>query len=295
MHIEKLHYFVDLYECKNYTETAKKNFVSQATISQYISTLEKEFDATFFDRTVMPIEPTLAGKLFYNNAKLLLKQYDETKVQIRNSIEITTPKIRLAYTSLNDLKLLLPFITHLKKNSVPINIELEKVECKDVETYLVKGIADLGLSFADEFLSDKLSTVTLKSGKYNALVSEGHPLFKHKVIGINELYKYPLLMLSEESMGESFLTMKERSLEDGYFPNIARTVDDFEEGFFYILSEQLIGFGTEDYNLEQLEGVIRSIPIAGSKHTYDIVLAYQKNSVNKTILDFMEKLEAYLL
>ncbi|WP_404520652.1 MULTISPECIES: LysR family transcriptional regulator [unclassified Paenibacillus] len=29
-------YFIDLVECRNFTETAKKNFVSQTTISQQI-------------------------------------------------------------------------------------------------------------------------------------------------------------------------------------------------------------------------------------------------------------------
>jgi DNA-binding transcriptional LysR family regulator len=294
MHIEKLKYFVDLYECKNFTETARRNFISQASISQYITSLEKEFDVVFFDRAVNPIQATLAGKLFYNNAKLLLKQYEETKTQIQNAIEIATPKLTLAYTSLNDLKLLLPFVTYLKKKSVLINIELEKVDCKDIESYLTKGIADLGLSFADEFPSDSLSRLVIKSGNYNALVSEGHPLFNNDFITLNELYKYPLLMLSEESMGESFLVMKERSLEDGYFPNIARTVDDFEEGFFYILSEQLIGFATEDYNLERLDGVIRSIPIEGSKHTYEIVLAYQQKNDNQAIQSFVQQLKTYL-
>ena len=294
MHIEKLKYFVDLYECKNFTETARRNFISQASISQYITSLEKEFDVVFFDRAVNPIQATLAGKLFYNNAKLLLKQYEETKTQIQNAIEIATPKLTLAYTSLNDLKLLLPFVIYLKKKSVLINIELEKVDCKDIESYLTKGIADLGLSFADEFPSDSLSRLVIKSGNYNALVSEGHPLFNNDFITLNELYKYPLLMLSEESMGESFLVMKERSLEDGYFPNIARTVDDFEEGFFYILSERLIGFATEDYNLERLDGVIRSIPIEGSKHTYEIVLAYQQNNDNQALQSFVQQLKTYL-
>lgn len=46
MHIEKLKYFIDLYECRNYIETARKNFISQASISQYISSLEKEFNLT---------------------------------------------------------------------------------------------------------------------------------------------------------------------------------------------------------------------------------------------------------
>lgn len=64
MHIEKLKYFIDLYECRNYIETARKNFISQASISQYISSLEKEFNTKFFDRSVTPIQPTLAGKCY---------------------------------------------------------------------------------------------------------------------------------------------------------------------------------------------------------------------------------------
>lgn len=64
MHIEKLKYFIDLYECRNYIETARKNFISQASISQYISSLEKEFNTKFFDRSVTPIQPTLAGKMY---------------------------------------------------------------------------------------------------------------------------------------------------------------------------------------------------------------------------------------
>ena len=294
MHIEKLKYFVDLYECRNYTETARKNFISQATISQYISSLEKEFDAKFFDRTVNPIQPTLAGKIFYNNAKLLLKQYDETKVQIQNAIAITTPKMTLAYTSLYDLKLLLPFISQMKQSGLAVNIDLKKVDCKDIESYVTKGLADMGLSFSDEFSSDKLSKMTIQSGKYNALVSSNHPLFSNQVITVSELYKYPLLMLSEDVMGDSFITMRERSLVDGYFPNIARTVDNFEEGVFYIISEQLIGFGTDDYDLDKLNGAIRSIPIEGSQHIYDIVIAYQNCTENSTLLDFLDLLQAYL-
>ncbi|MDQ0221684.1 LysR family transcriptional regulator [Streptococcus moroccensis] len=288
MHIEKLRYFVDLYECRNFTETAKKNYISQASMSQYITSLEKEFETRFFDRTVTPIQPTAAGKVFYNNAKLLLKQFDETKEQIRHSSETQIPCLHLAYTSLSDLKLVMPFVSFLREEKYPITIELEKVACKDIESFVQKGLVDIGLSFSDEFTSEKLSQVLVKSGHYQALVAKGHPLFESSLIKVEDLYRHPLLMLSEDSMGESFLTMKERSLKDGYFPNIARTVDDFEEGFFYILSEQLIGFGTEDYHLSKLNGLIRNVPIEGSQHAYDIVLAFDKTTENKAVEEFIQ-------
>lgn len=153
----------------------------------------------------------------------------------------------------------------------------------------------MALSFGEEFTSKNISKLVIKSGRYNALVAQGHPLFDYQVINVSELYQYPLLMLSEESMGKSYVIMKERSLKDGFYPNIARTVDDFEESFFYILSEQLIGFGTDDFNLSKLDGMIRSIPIEGSWHTYKIVLAYQKDSKNQTLIDFLTIFDNSLL
>lgn len=44
-----------------------------------------------------------------------------------------------------------------------------------------------------------------------------------------------------------------------------------------------------------LDGMIRSIPIEGSWHTYEIVLAYQKDSKNQTLIDFLTIFDNSLL
>lgn len=64
MNIKRIKYFIDLVECRNFTETAKKNFVSQTTVSQQIAALEDEFNTQLIDRKQIPIEPTKAGWLF---------------------------------------------------------------------------------------------------------------------------------------------------------------------------------------------------------------------------------------
>ena len=43
MHIEKIKYFLDLYDCGSYTETARRNYISQTAVSQFIHSLEQEF------------------------------------------------------------------------------------------------------------------------------------------------------------------------------------------------------------------------------------------------------------
>ncbi|WP_165211133.1 LysR family transcriptional regulator [Streptococcus tangpeifui] len=295
MYIEKLKYFIDLYDCRNFTETARKNYISQATISQYISSLEKEFDTVFFDRSKNPIRPTESGKIFYDHAQLLLRQYEETQEAICRSQSQQIPKITLAYTSLSDIKLLLPLISFLKNQPQVFSVELEKVDCKDIENYLLKGLADMALSFSEEFMNEDISKMIVKSGTYRALVPKGHDLFKYDSIDVENLYKYPLLMLSEEKMGKPYQTMRERSLEDGFYPNIARTVDDFEEGFFYILTEQLIGFAIDEYALDNLKGIIKSIPINSSQHTYELVLAYKDDTENEALAQFIRQLSTYIL
>lgn len=293
MHIEKLNYFVDLYDCGSFSKTAKKNYISQASISQYITSLENEFEVKLFDRSRTPIEPKTFGKVFYQQAKLLLRQFDETKSQLASIKKLERPTLSLGYTSLNDLKIILPYIIYLKDKQINLEVELEKVDCKNIESYVEKGLCDLGLSFTDEFSREYVKKYILKSGNYHALVGYGHPLFNNKLIKVEELYQYPLLMLSEESLGESYWKMQERSIEDGYFPNVSRTVTDFEEGFFFIISDQLIGFGTDDYNLDNLNGLIRSIPIEGSNHTYDIVLTYLEDYKKPIIEQFIKHLNSY--
>ena len=61
MKIEKLPYFIDLYETRSYTKTARNNYISQTSVTQFINSLEEELQVKLFDRTTLPIQPTAAG------------------------------------------------------------------------------------------------------------------------------------------------------------------------------------------------------------------------------------------
>ena len=79
MRLEKLPYFIDLYETRSYTRKAQKNYISQTSVTQFVNSLEEEFGVRLFDRGTLPIQPTAAGKQFYRDAKLLLQQYERMK------------------------------------------------------------------------------------------------------------------------------------------------------------------------------------------------------------------------
>lgn len=64
MSLDKLDYVLALAEERNLTRAARKAFISQPTLTNYINRLEEQLGVKLFDRSVTPIEITRAGALF---------------------------------------------------------------------------------------------------------------------------------------------------------------------------------------------------------------------------------------
>ncbi|APB68924.1 LysR family transcriptional regulator [Paenibacillus polymyxa] len=292
MNLKRIKYFIDLVECSNFTETAKKNFVSQTTVSQQIASLENEFNIQLIDRKQIPIEPTKAGWLFYAEAVVLWKQYNHMKTSMENFQKYNTQLLSIEYAAITDIQSLLKFIPSFKENHPKIKLELNKVLLKDIAEYLQKGIHDVAIAFDSEFKGkEEILTHTLYSGRYCAAVSKQHPLFSFEPISKEELYKYPLVMLNPMVIGDSYYLMIQHAMEDGYQPNILRTADDVETKLFYIITENLIGFFPDNYDLADLKEEVRLIPIQGSHHTFKIEIGYLKNNSNPALYSFLQQIQ----
>lgn len=291
MNIEKIKYFIDLVECRNFTETSKKNFVSQTTISQQIASLEKEFQIQLFDRKQIPIEPTQAGWLFYSEAVILWKQYNHMKTKMANYQSHHTQTLGIEYASVTDIESLLKLIPSFKENNPNIKLELNKVFLKDVSGFLQKGIYDIAIAVDSEFEGkEDILTKALYEGNYCAVVSNEHPLFNNECITTEELYEYPLVMLNPTVIGNSYYLMLQHAIDDGYHPKILRTVEDVETELFYIITENLIGFFPDNYNLSYLKNEVKLIPLKASHHTFKIEIGYLKENKNPALRLFINEI-----
>lgn len=295
MNIGKIKYFIDLVECRSFTETARKNFVSQTTVSQQIAALENEFGLQLIDRKQIPIEPTKAGWLFYGEALILWKQYGHMKAGMENIRQYGLPLLTIEYAATTDIQSLLGLIPAFKERHPDIRLEINKVLLKDVAEYLQKGIYDAAVAFDSELKTKAdISTVTLYRGRYCAAVSRQHPLFGHRSISKEELYAHPLVLLNPAVIGNSYHLMIQHAVEDGYQPNIVRTADDVETEMFYIITEKLIGFFPDNYQLAHMAEEIRLIPIDDSRHTFTIEVGYLKTNPNPALLPFLQHVRHWI-
>lgn len=292
MNIEKIKYFIDLVECKNFTDTAKKNYVSQTTISQQIASLEKEFGVLLIDRKKIPVEPTQAGRLFYSEAILLWKQYNQMKTKMLIYQQGCEQIISIEYATTTDIQLLLEIIPSFQKEYPNIKIQLNKVLLKDIAEYLRKGIYDMAITFDSELYdSQNILTQSLYQGNYCAMVSKSHPLSKAPFIRIDELYDHPLVVLNPTVIGSSYYQMIQRAIEEGYEPKIQITVDDVETELFYIVTENLIGFFPDNYQFSYINQSVKLIPLQNSQHKFEIVAGFLKEDSNDALHLFLKYMQ----
>lgn len=289
MHIEKIKYFIDLYNCGSYTETARRNFISQTAISQFIHSLEKEYEMPLFDRSVTPVIPTRAGRLFYQEACILWEQYISMQEKMLNFQKNQTKTLHIVYASIVEIHALLPYIQKMKEKYPATELLLSKVLMKDISGHLTKHACDAAICLDSAFPSDSdIETVQLCGGSYRALAGEGHPLFERQSVEMDELYQYPLIMLSPEAIGTSYQIMLEKTRQAGYQPNIVKTVMDLETEIFSIITEKLIGFAPDNFPIQDFQGHLRLIPINHSNHTYTLEAAYVKNSRSPAVRELLE-------
>lgn len=292
MNIEKIKYFIDLVECGNFTYTAQKNYVSQTTISQQLNSLEKEFNIQLINRKVTPVEPTEAGELFYKDALVLWRQYQLMKSNMYCFSKDNNITLKIAYSNITDIKNLLTFLPKFKEKKLNITYDINKIKLKNISEFLRKGIYDFAVCLDSEFIDKNyIDTTLIEVGKYLAIVNSTHPLFKLNKIPLNELYQYPLIMLDESLIGSSYKNMITNAKNDGYTPNIQRTSDDIETELFYIVTENLIGFAPENFQLDDNFTSLKLIPIEDSHHTYRIVLAKLKENKNPIIKSLIDSID----
>ena len=84
MDVKYLNYILAIAKHKNMTIAAEELFVSQSSLSQYLSRLEQELGTPLFYRTKTELVPTPAGELYIDSAKKV--------VAIQKELTIISPR-----------------------------------------------------------------------------------------------------------------------------------------------------------------------------------------------------------
>ena len=104
MSIQQLRYVSEAVERCSYAEAARKLIVSPQTVSKAAASVEKRYGIQLFEIDGRGVKPTLLGRKFAEDAKLVVRAYDELNNKYGNSTtfreESTPVTIAIAKSSL---------------------------------------------------------------------------------------------------------------------------------------------------------------------------------------------------
>ena len=120
-----LEYFLVAAEELNFTRAAKRLYISQQSLSNHISNLEKEFDVVLFNRT-SPLTLTYAGQALKTRARELLDLRDETYKEISDIKDFSTGQLSIGVSHTRGRFILPEILLLIRGNSRGSNCTWQK-------------------------------------------------------------------------------------------------------------------------------------------------------------------------
>lgn len=215
MELLQLRYFCDAAQTENFSQTARKYHVPTSSISQTIKRLEAELGVELFSRRKNHIFLNEQGRIFYQGAKAALDKLEDTRLQLRDTQETVSGKIRIL--ALTNRRLITKAIECFKSSYPAVSFVLSHSRSAREDAFDII-VAD------DSFSSEKYEQQSLLSEDICLAVHRGHRLSDTEQVLLSDLRKERFISMSMGSSLHSITGQLCRSA--GFEPEIAIETDD---------------------------------------------------------------------
>ena len=174
MTFEQLNYFIAVVESDTFFDAAYKMNISQSSLSKHIMKLEKELDLKLFDRSSRSATLTQAGEFFYNEAKQLVKHYQNTLKNVENFKTTHENKLHIAVLPIQTQYNLNELFNNFKIQNPNIDLQITEVEDDKLIEGIEKNKYDLIIARAAMFDKANFTTYLLTQDELVVTLSSNH-------------------------------------------------------------------------------------------------------------------------
>lgn len=202
MDINAYRYFVALEQYKTISATARKLFLTQPALTNYIKRMEQELGAPLIERGVYPVQFTKYGKIFLKYAKEIAASDQKMHDCLEAALQDTGDTIRISFTAAG-MQALSQYLPRLERKIPHIKFEMQEGTAAACEERLLDGQADLIFSTAP-LTSEKLESINLQKIPMVLLMAEQYPVLRNYDMRDNSL-ENPVPLDPADLNGRPFL------------------------------------------------------------------------------------------
>lgn len=224
MELRHLRYFIAVAEEMNFSRAAKKLNMAQPPLSQQIQALEKELDAQLFDRRKRPIELTLAGQFFLQEADKILLQLEQSVRAVQQIEKGEKGVLTVGFTS-SIANSILPDISRSFQVRFPeVELVWRELSTQPQLQGIRKRQIDIGFFHLPNRISDyaDLEVFVVLQEPLVVAVPDNHPLATESQIKLESLTNERLVLPSRHyapGLSEQIYSLFHKS---GIAPNVVQ-------------------------------------------------------------------------
>ncbi|MCL2855702.1 MAG: selenium metabolism-associated LysR family transcriptional regulator [Defluviitaleaceae bacterium] len=146
MDFKQLEAFVNVVEKGSFSRAAEAIYLSQPSVSTYVSSLEREMGVVLINRSTKEILPTMAGKVFYENAKELLALKSKTIEKIKGLSGDFSGEIDIIASSVPAQYILPRAIAQFNNVYPEVSFNVKQATTLGVSRAIATGQAEIGFA-----------------------------------------------------------------------------------------------------------------------------------------------------
>lgn len=299
MNLSQLYYFKKLAELQHYTKASKELYITQPSLSDAISSLEKELNVKLFQREGRNIKLTKQGNKFYQHVCNTLNELEYGVSSVKESANIISGSIDIACipTLTGD------FLPNSITNFIKDKTSSAKFNIHSHATYKIidgikSGIYDLGFCSKVEGEKD-IVFIPILMQEIILIVNNNHPLAYNNNISLSDIKDLPIITYRDTiPIGKTIKDILiKKNINASYLYDDEITIGGFISTNINTNKDPYIGIVANTSFLKQFSN-ITCISLDIPKDTRLIYLAYHKNNyqtrLTKSYIDFITNNEINL-
>lgn len=249
--LELYRIFYEVAKAGNITLAANNLNISQPAVTKHIKNLEYQLNCSLFVRNHKGVILTEGGKRLYLNIKQALQLIENGENEIKKLTELKQGTLKIGISTTLTKKYLMNYIRTYHNLYPNIIIEISTDPTSQLKDQLREGKIDFILAKIPEEEENDLEYVDLGELEDIFIANNNYSELKNKIINVNELVKYPILLQKEPSSSRELMEeyFKRNQVKVQSIMNIASSnllIDFVKIGYG-------IGVVTKQYVKEELE------------------------------------------
>ena len=282
MFSKHISFFLEAAQCLNFTEAAKRMYVSQQAMTWHIAALEKELNLTLFVRSTRSVQLTPVGIYLRDQFSRLS---DEMNLIVERAKKMSTEQLsRLSlgfYHGLSRQRIIIPILTALRQQCPDTFFDVQVLDMTTLRNRLLDSKVDLGITMTDAGTAwPGMQTTVLRSYPFGIYLAKDHPLLEG---GFSPEKLRAISYLTTERPG-ALLGEGRRQARPSWLQNLpcrdTLFLPDMDTLMVYVESRR--GFTCLTDNLQALDGNARlvrlELPAPGGFS--QMICAYPENTPN---------------